>query len=300
MPTLTTIPLSKLIPDPMQPRQDFDANDLDALKKSIASNGILKPLDVEKHPNGGFIIVDGERRYRSAKQLGLTEVPAIVSEKHSDLERLIRRFHIQMQTKNWSVLDQAVAIKNILEQGEISADEVSKLLGVRQQNVADLMTLNSLPKKVSAMTLGRKLDYQYAVAIGRVARFLQKNGFKADAISDLTISLADRAVKHNLGVRGSRMYSETFAFVKKTLGKEAVEDSVTWLIKHADASGDDFAKFAKFDKESDRRQFGYSLKYMLSKLKQAGANKNVYTDITTTEKQLLVDTKNAIDKLLSR
>lgn len=66
---MNTLKLTLIKPDPMQPRQEFDPYDLNLLKKSIASQGILQPLVVEKiKGNGHYILVDGERRYRAATQ----------------------------------------------------------------------------------------------------------------------------------------------------------------------------------------------------------------------------------------
>src|SRR3990167_2828370 len=103
------ISIALVHPDPKQPRQEFDPEDLRILQKSIASHGILQPLVVEKNGKG-YLIVDGERRYRAAKLNALKTLPVEIVPQMSVLTRFIKRFHLQEQHKNWSWFDKARAI----------------------------------------------------------------------------------------------------------------------------------------------------------------------------------------------
>ena len=76
--TYRLLPLHRVEPNPGQPRQDFDEEELEALAESIRNHGILQPLTVRETGDGYYQIIAGERRWRAAKMAGLTEIPAIV------------------------------------------------------------------------------------------------------------------------------------------------------------------------------------------------------------------------------
>ena len=87
--TIKTIKIEDLIPGKYQPRQTFDASAINALADSIKEKGILQPILVRKS-GGKYEIIAGERRYRAAKQVGLTEVPVIVKEmSDKEVEQLL-------------------------------------------------------------------------------------------------------------------------------------------------------------------------------------------------------------------
>ena len=74
------LPIHKVEPNPDQPRQDFDEEELQALADSITTHGIVQPLTVRERPSGYFQIVAGERRWRAARIAGLQDVPAVIIE----------------------------------------------------------------------------------------------------------------------------------------------------------------------------------------------------------------------------
>ena len=74
------LPLHKVEPNPGQPRQDFDEEELQALADSIGEHGIVQPLTVRQLESGYYQIIAGERRWRAARMAGLQEVPAVIIE----------------------------------------------------------------------------------------------------------------------------------------------------------------------------------------------------------------------------
>lgn len=161
------VPLNKIVLDKEQPRQEFDPVDLASLKKSITIKGILVPLTLEKL-NGNYLIVDGERRYRCAIELGLDVVPAFVDEPTSALERLIKRFHIQEQHKNWSLFDRARAIQKILDTNELKPIEISEMLGVSRHSLVNKLTTALVDKITRAVVVKNQelTDYRTAIFHG--------------------------------------------------------------------------------------------------------------------------------------
>lgn len=87
MDKLILIELSKLEPDPDQPRKDFDEERLDELASSIAAVGVKTPISVRRHPvkDGFYMIIAGERRYRACEKIGLKKIPGVLVQDESSL-----------------------------------------------------------------------------------------------------------------------------------------------------------------------------------------------------------------------
>jgi len=108
------INIDELSRDPAQPRKTFIQEELDSLAQSIKENGIIQPLIVRKGMNG-YTIVAGERRFRAAKQLGLTEVPVIVKD-ISDLQVLEISLVENVQREDLNAIEEATAYKRLADE----------------------------------------------------------------------------------------------------------------------------------------------------------------------------------------
>jgi ParB/RepB/Spo0J family partition protein len=121
-PDAFNIPLNKLVPNPNQPRQKYNDDQDQELAESIREQGILQPLIVRKIEGGKYQIVAGERRYRAAKEIGLTEVPVVLKEYNEEQARIVgllenlqrvdldpqdeQRYYLELQNSyNWSLND---------------------------------------------------------------------------------------------------------------------------------------------------------------------------------------------------
>ncbi len=161
------IKISQIQADPLQPRQEFDVIYLKQLELSIAQHGVLQPIILEKVGVNKYLLVDGERRFRCAKKLGLKEMPAEVVKKMSELERLVKRFHIQEQHKNWSNFDKAIAIKYMLGTKEITGKELADLLGVTANTLNQLVLLLGLSKRNQTLATDKRIPFN---VLGFIAR----------------------------------------------------------------------------------------------------------------------------------
>lgn len=130
MTELKLLKLSQVTLDPNQPRKWFSVESLNQLKKSIQRYGIKNPLLVEEVEKGKYMLTDGERRYRAAKDLKLVEVPAIIEPKKNDTDRIIEQFHIQEQHESWTAVEKASVVLKLSKEMKISLAEMSDLLGI--------------------------------------------------------------------------------------------------------------------------------------------------------------------------
>lgn len=171
--------LSQITPDPSQPRQEFDPKDLHTLKESIAAQGILQPLVVEKIPgNGHYMLIDGERRFRASVQLKLKEVPVEIMESMSDLQRLIKQFHLQEQHRNWTFFDKARAIKYMIDSGGIDQSEIAGILGLHPKRVAEMLSIIGMSNRTQERVQAKRIPYDYIIRMNTITNKIKEDDLR--------------------------------------------------------------------------------------------------------------------------
>lgn len=141
---LYQLPLTRLIPDPEQPRKFFDEQSLAELAASIASHGVLQPILVRESADGNFIIVSGERRFQAASNAGLKTIPAIITDGEpaeiSIIENLLR--------ENLTAIEEAEAIERLRAIHDYGLAELATALGKSDTAISAILSLNKLPAPV--------------------------------------------------------------------------------------------------------------------------------------------------------
>lgn len=128
-----------------QPRKMFDELKMVRLRKSIERHGIKQPLVVsETAESGKYLLVDGERRFRAAKELKLDTVPVSVEKQMDKLSHTILQFHIQEQHEGWNALEKAVAIHDLSEEIGKTTREVGEMLGLDKEEVGRYVSFSNL------------------------------------------------------------------------------------------------------------------------------------------------------------
>ena len=140
------IPIEECRPNPYQPRKTFDADAIEELKTSILEYGIIQPLILRKSIKG-YEIVAGERRFRAAKEADLTVVPAIIQEL-TDQKMMEIALLENLQREDLSIIEEALAYKNLLEELKLTQEELSEKLGKSRSHIANTVRLLTLPEVV--------------------------------------------------------------------------------------------------------------------------------------------------------
>ncbi len=161
---VSIVPLSALQPGSHQPRKNFPDESLKELARSIEQKGVLQPILVEQVEPGSFRIVAGERRFRAAQQAGLAEVPVLVR-RFSELEKTEIALIENLQREDLSPVEEASGYKTLMEQGNLTQEEVARRVGKSRPTVANALRLLKLPKPMlEALDRGR-MDPGHARAI---------------------------------------------------------------------------------------------------------------------------------------
>jgi len=158
------IPIEKIQPNPLQPRKDFSHRDLEELINSIREHGIVQPLIVTEKEDGNYQLIAGERRLRAAKILNLTSVPTIVR-KAKEQEKLELALIENIQRKNLNPLEEAAAYQKLIDEFNLTQEEVAKRVGKSRAVVTNTLRLLNLPEEVQKAIIEEKITAGHARVI---------------------------------------------------------------------------------------------------------------------------------------
>jgi ParB family transcriptional regulator, chromosome partitioning protein len=192
VPTVTSheivreIPVAEITPNPFQPRKSFDAQTLEELKTSIAEYGVLVPIIVRRRGDR-YELIAGERRWRACAALRRPTVPAIVraSDDRQTLEFAIVE---NLQRENLNPLEEAAGFQHLIDEYELTQEELAARLGKRRPAVANTLRLLGLDDSIKAMLVDGRLSAGHARAL-------------LAAPQAQRAALAQRAVNEGLTVR---------------------------------------------------------------------------------------------------
>jgi ParB family chromosome partitioning protein len=147
---LRELPLELLVPNPRQPRREFDAEALEALAGSLGEQGVLQPVLVRPRPGGTYELVAGERRWRAARLAGLPAIPAIVRERE-DAAALEAALVENMAREDLNPIEEARACAALVEELGLTRKEIGRRVGRSRVAVSNLVRLLELPDEVIAL-----------------------------------------------------------------------------------------------------------------------------------------------------
>lgn len=163
---LMRLPVSKILPNPSQPRKHFPEDELKSLAQSIQENGLLQPVTVRKE-RGLYYLVAGERRLRACKLAGLKEIPAILTDCQAEDSAVLALLE-NLQRRDLQMFEQANAIMNLLREWQITQEEAAKRLGMSQSYLANKLRLLKLSPEEQAEILENVLTERHDRALLRI------------------------------------------------------------------------------------------------------------------------------------
>ena len=181
------LPIYKIEPNPDQPRQDFDEEELQALADSIEIHGIIQPLTVRELPSGYYQIIAGERRWRAARIANLSEVPVIIME--ADDKKVKELALIEnLQRQDLNPVEEALGYQSLMQEYGLTQEDAAKRVGKSRPAVANALRLLNLNPEVLEMVRQGKLSAGHARAV-LVLKTEKKQLEAAQKISVLGLSV---------------------------------------------------------------------------------------------------------------
>ena len=162
------VPLARLIPGRYQPRRYIDPESLQELADSIRAQGMIQPIAVRPIPGGAehegevrFEIIAGERRYRAAQSLGLSEVPVVVHEV-DDQAALAMALIENLQRKDLNAMEEAQGISRLIEEFGLTHEQAAQAVGRSRSATSNLLRLLQLPQAVQDAIRAGEIDAGHA------------------------------------------------------------------------------------------------------------------------------------------
>ena len=181
------LPIYKVEPNPDQPRQDFDEEELQALADSIEIHGIIQPLTVRELSSGYYQIIAGERRWRAARMANLSDIPAIVIE--ADDKKVKELALIEnLQRQDLNSVEEAMGYQSLMQEYGLTQEDAAKRVGKSRPAVANALRLLNLNPEVLEMVRQGKLSAGHARAV-LVLKTEKKQLEAAQKISVLGLSV---------------------------------------------------------------------------------------------------------------
>ena len=181
------IELSKIKPNPYQPRKIFDESKIDELAASIIENGVFQPIIVKQF-NDKYIIVSGERRYRACQKLKLKTIPAII--RNYDETKVAEIALIEnLQRENLTAMEEAIAYQTIMKELGLTQSELAKKIGKSRSYITNVVGLLSLPEEVANLVSEGKITSGHARPLSKLKD------------EKRIIEIANEIVEKNLNVR---------------------------------------------------------------------------------------------------
>ena len=185
------LPLHKVEPNPHQPRQDFDPEELQALADSIATHGIVQPLTVREMENGYYQIIAGERRWRAARMAELREIPAVIIQ--ADDKKVMELALIEnLQRQDLNPVEEALGYQTLMNEYGLTQEETAARVGKSRPAVANMLRLLSLCPEALDMVRQGKLSAGHARAIAALKTDkLQRDAAQKIAALGLSVRQAE-------------------------------------------------------------------------------------------------------------
>ena len=196
------LPVSEIVPNPAQPRLEFEEEALRSLADSIAENGVLQTILVRRIRDHSYELISGERRWRATKLLGRETIPAVILDATSRQSAIFAILE-NIQRKDLNLFEEAAALQCLMVEWGVTQEEAASKLGMAQSTIANKLRLLAFSEEEQQLILAYGLSERHARTLLR----LRDDPRKLETIHWVG--------KHHLTVRQTEAYVEKLLSQKK-------------------------------------------------------------------------------------
>ncbi|MFR9524329.1 MAG: ParB/RepB/Spo0J family partition protein [Rikenellaceae bacterium] len=161
---IAEIEISKITPNPTQPRREFDQEALEGLADSIRSLGVIQPITIKADVNDKYIIISGERRWRASQQAGLTTIPAYIRKANDqDLHTMALVENVQRQDLN--PIEISLSIQRLIDECGLTQEALAQRVGMKRPTISNYLRLLTLPDTIQFALKSGVITMGHAKAI---------------------------------------------------------------------------------------------------------------------------------------
>ncbi|MCF6354644.1 MAG: ParB/RepB/Spo0J family partition protein [Candidatus Polarisedimenticolaceae bacterium] len=181
-----------------QPRRDFNPDSLRELADSIAAQGVVQPIVVRPVGRGHYEIIAGERRWRAAQQVGLSEIPTVIRDV-SDQTAMAMGLIENIQREDLNPLEEATALHRLLNEFELTHQQIAQAVGKSRTTVTNLLRLLELNEDVKQLVEAGKVEMGHARALLGLQAQAQSDGAREVVKKGLSVRETERLVRRLQG-----------------------------------------------------------------------------------------------------
>jgi ParB family chromosome partitioning protein len=219
-PELTHVPVDQVHPNAKQPRKHFDEESVSGLAESIRAQGLIQPVVVRPRLEGGYELIAGERRWRVAREAGVTTVPAVVREA-DDRDTLLLGLVENVAREDLSPIEEGRGYAVLIDEFGLSLGEVAERVGKSKPTVSNRIRLLELPEDVLDLLARGELSEGHARALLSVPDH------------DLRRRLARRIVREGLSVRSAERAAKAAGARTRERRTSAVDPALAGRVREA-------------------------------------------------------------------
>lgn len=191
---LRKLPIDILEPGKYQPRRDMNQEALEELAGSIRAQGIIQPIIVRSINNGRYEIIAGERRWRAAQLAGLHEIPSVIRD-IPDGTAIAMSLIENIQRENLNVIEEAIALQRLIDEFNMTHQEVAEAVGKSRATVTNILRLLTLADEVKKMVEHGDLEMGHARALLTLPQNIQLQAAKTIVAKALSVREAEKLVR---------------------------------------------------------------------------------------------------------
>ena len=195
------LPIDAIVPNPFQPREEFDEGGIASLADSIEQVGVLQPVLVRPAADGGYQLIAGERRWRASLQAGLTVIPAIVREVR-DVSALEQAVIENLHRQDLNALEEAAAYQQLIDDFGFTQEQLAQRVGKSRPSVANTLRLLNLPPAIQGLLIDGRLAAAHARALLPVEDRADQQALAERAVAEgWSVRQVEQAVKDRAAPR---------------------------------------------------------------------------------------------------
>jgi ParB family transcriptional regulator, chromosome partitioning protein len=193
-------------PNPFQPREDFDQQNIEELAQSIKEKGVIQPLLVRRKGDS-YELIAGERRLRAAKSLSLKEIPVIIRDV-SDQDSLELALIENIQREELNPIEEAHAYQHLMDKFQVTQEKISEVLGKSRVSITNTLRLLKLPHEIQGEMKKGRISFAHGRALleiedlnyqRKIAQDIITKGLSVRELENLIKSVRPKSIKRNVG-----------------------------------------------------------------------------------------------------
>ncbi|MDD6483986.1 MAG: ParB/RepB/Spo0J family partition protein [Clostridiales bacterium] len=248
---LINIPLSKLLPNPCQPRMYFDEKSLESLKNSILEYGMINPVTVRK-TSLGYELICGERRFRAAQLAGLYEIPAVVVETTEDKCAILSLLE-NLQREDLTFFEVAQSYEKLIREQGFTQEKIAEKVGKSRASISNKLRLLRLSPQIRRLIREYDISERHAAALLRLKDENDRiEVVKRICINSLSVEETNRLIDEINHPKKKRIREQ----------KKASSDNLSFF-KNTVAKAVDIMKRGGVDASIEEESFDWGTQYMI-------------------------------------